>query len=60
MIIEALKRMVGSSQILFGTDFPYRTAEEHVRGLCGCGFSAEEMAAIDYGNAQRLLPRLAR
>ena len=58
--MASFRRLVSTSQLLFGTDFPYRTAEEHVRGLCGCGFSAEEMAAIDYGNAERLLPRLAR
>jgi predicted TIM-barrel fold metal-dependent hydrolase len=54
----ALKQLVATSQILFGTDFPYRTAEDHVKGLARCGFTAAEMAAIERENATRLLPRL--
>lgn len=54
-----LKKIVPTSQIVFGTDFPYRTAEEHVKGLKACGvFNGRELAAIDSGNALRLLPRL--
>ncbi len=53
-----LKKVVPMSQIVFGTDFPYRTAEEHVKGLKACGvFNAKELAAIDSANAMRLLPR---
>jgi len=43
------------SQILFGTDFPFRRAEEHVEGVAGCGISSEDLAAISDGNAERLL-----
>jgi len=43
--------------VLFGTDFPWRTAEETAQGLSDFGFSADELAAIDCGNAARLLPR---
>ena len=56
----ALKRLVGASQILFGTDFPYRTAEDHVKGLAECDFTIEERLAIDCGNTRRLLPRWGR
>jgi predicted TIM-barrel fold metal-dependent hydrolase len=53
----ALKKMVPTSQIVFGTDFPFRTAEEHVKGLRAAGvFSAQELRAIEHDNAQRLLP----
>ena len=31
--IEALAKLVPPSQIVFGSDFPYRTAAEHVTGL---------------------------
>jgi len=55
----ALTKLVPVSQILFGTDFPYRSAEDHVRGLAGCGFSAGEIKAIDRENAERLMPRWA-
>jgi len=54
-----LKKIVPMSQIVFGTDFPYRTAAEHVKGLKDCGvFNAKELAAIDSSNAARLLPRI--
>ena len=52
--IQALAKLVGVSQILFGTDYPYRTGAEHVAGL-GKRFSTRELAAIDSGNALRIL-----
>jgi 6-methylsalicylate decarboxylase len=51
----ALRTIIPTSQILFGTDFPFRTAQEHVDGLAGCGFSAADLSAINRGNAERLL-----
>jgi predicted TIM-barrel fold metal-dependent hydrolase len=53
--VQALAKLVPLSQIVFGTDFPYRTSAEHVAGLTA-RFSAEELAAIGRGNALRLLP----
>jgi 6-methylsalicylate decarboxylase len=53
--IEALAKLVPVSQILFGTDFPYRFGAEHVAGLSS-RFNAKELAAIDRKNALRLLP----
>ena len=56
--MSALTRVVPISQIVFGTDFPFRTAAEHVKGLQECGvFSANDLQAIDRENALRLLPR---
>ncbi len=56
--MRALRTVVPVSQIVFGTDYPYRGTEEHVKGLTGGGvFSVEELRAIDRGNAARLLPR---
>jgi 6-methylsalicylate decarboxylase len=52
-----LSKLVSTTQIVFGTDFPYRSALDHVNGLAQCGFSPSELHAIDCGNAQRLLPR---
>jgi predicted TIM-barrel fold metal-dependent hydrolase len=49
-------KLISLSQLLFGTDFPYRTAEETARGLSEC-FDAAQLRAIDRGNAERLLPR---
>jgi predicted TIM-barrel fold metal-dependent hydrolase len=56
--MSALSKVVPASQIVFGTDFPFRTAAEHVKGLQECGvFGASDLRAIDRDNALRLLPR---
>jgi predicted TIM-barrel fold metal-dependent hydrolase len=56
--MSALLKVVPVSQILFGTDYPFRTAADHVKGLKECGlFSAKNLQAIDRENAVRLLPR---
>jgi predicted TIM-barrel fold metal-dependent hydrolase len=55
--MSALSKVVPVSQIVFGTDFPFRTAAEHVKGLQECGvFTDRELQAIDR-NALRLLPK---
>ncbi len=55
----ALKEIVPASQIVFGTDYPYRTPSEIAGQLRTCGFTEAELEAIDGGNARRLLPRRA-
>ena len=56
--MSALLKVVPVSQILFGTDFPFRTAEDHVKGLKECGlFTSKNLREIDRENAARLLPR---
>ena len=57
--LGCLKSVVPVSQIVFGTDYPYRTSLEHVEGIARSGFNAQEMRAIDRDNALRLLPRYA-
>jgi predicted TIM-barrel fold metal-dependent hydrolase len=59
MALASLTKLIPISQVLFGTDFPYRTAADHVAGLAGYGFSASDLQAIERDNAIRLLPRLA-
>jgi predicted TIM-barrel fold metal-dependent hydrolase len=55
----ALRAVVLVSQMLFGTDWPHLTTEEHVTGLRNCGvFDEAELLAIDRGNARRLWPSL--
>ena len=56
--LASLLKLVPVSQVVFGTDFPYRTAADHVKGLAEYGFSASDLQAIDRENALRLLPRL--
>jgi predicted TIM-barrel fold metal-dependent hydrolase len=58
--MSALAAIIPTSQILFGTDFPYRTALDHVQGLRSCGvFSEAQIKDIERGNALKLLPRFA-
>ncbi len=58
--IAAFRKLVPTAQILFGTDYPYGIGcAGHVSALAACGFDASELAAIERGNALRLLPRLA-
>jgi predicted TIM-barrel fold metal-dependent hydrolase len=58
MALASLTRLVPASQVVFGTDFPYRTAADHVKGLAAWGFSAGDLRAIERDNAVRLMPRL--
>jgi predicted TIM-barrel fold metal-dependent hydrolase len=55
--IGALAKLVPISQIVYGTDYPYRTGLDHVKGLAG-NFSGADLMAIDRENALRILPRL--
>jgi len=58
VIMAALTKLVPVSQIVYGTDYPYRTSEEHVKGLAAV-FNPDELKAIDRDNAVRLMPQLA-
>lgn len=51
----SLLNLVDVSQVVFGTDFPYRTSLDHVKGLMAMGFSMNDLTAIESRNAQRLL-----
>jgi len=55
--IDALAKLVPTSQIVFGTDFPYRTGAEQAQALAQ-RFGANDLKAIDRDNALRILPRL--
>jgi 6-methylsalicylate decarboxylase len=55
--MSSLLQLVKVSQILFGTDFPYRTAGDIAGGLAKCGFDDKALQAIHRGNALRLFPR---
>lgn len=59
MAMSALLKLVPVSQVMFGTDFPFRTAQDHVRGVDQFGLSAADNRAIKSGNALRLFPRFA-
>jgi predicted TIM-barrel fold metal-dependent hydrolase len=53
--LSALSKIAPVSQILFGTDFPYRTAAEEINGLSAARFSAKDLRAIEHDNAAQLL-----
>jgi predicted TIM-barrel fold metal-dependent hydrolase len=53
--IDALARLVPTSQIVFGSDFPYRTSAEHAVGLSK-RFDGAVLRGIERDNAARILP----
>jgi predicted TIM-barrel fold metal-dependent hydrolase len=55
--IGALAKLVPISQIVFGSDYPYRTAADHVKGLA-TAFGAADLQMIDRENALRILPQI--
>jgi predicted TIM-barrel fold metal-dependent hydrolase len=55
--LAALAKLVPVSQIVYGTDFPYRTGAEHTKGVATV-FSGEDLNKVERGNALRLVPRL--
>ncbi len=57
--LGTLMKLVPPSQIVFGTDYPYRTCEEHVRNLAAMELRPEDLAAIESGDARRLMSGLA-
>ena len=54
--IHALAELVPTSQIVFGTDYPYRTGIDHANGLKKA-FGPAVLKGIDRDNALRILPR---
>ncbi len=54
--MASLTKLVSMSQIVFGTDYPYRTSEDHVKGLAQI-FGTADLRAIEYDNPLRILPR---
>ena len=55
--MAALTKIVATSQILFGTDFPYRHAGDQIDDLQKI-FNADDLQKIGTENAQALMPRL--
>jgi len=56
--IAALHKIVSISQVMYGTDFPFRDGAEVNQGVADWGFSAADQLAIERENALKLLPRL--
>jgi predicted TIM-barrel fold metal-dependent hydrolase len=57
--MQALKTLVGMSQIVFGTDAPFFDGAPQLRGLQSAGFTPQELARVERANALAFLPRFA-
>jgi predicted TIM-barrel fold metal-dependent hydrolase len=55
----ALLKLVPVSQLMFGSDYPYREAIEAANGLAAYPFTDAERASINRETALRLMPGLA-
>jgi predicted TIM-barrel fold metal-dependent hydrolase len=55
--LASLTRLVSVQQILLGSDYPYRTGEDNVKGLVDYGFSNADLQSIWRDNALRLMPK---
>jgi 6-methylsalicylate decarboxylase len=51
-------KLISLTQLMFGSDFPFGSAEHDAKALTECGFSPAELRAIECENAYRLFPRL--
>ncbi len=56
ILMQGMKALVGMSQIVFGSDAPYVEPAVYNQTLPQCGFSAEELRAVDRENALHFLP----
>jgi 6-methylsalicylate decarboxylase len=56
--MAALKSLVPTTQILFGSDDPFVPLAETAEGVMQLGFSADDLERIGHNNALTLLPRL--
>jgi len=56
--LDALLQIAPVSQLLYGTDYPFRPGAEETAGLAAYNFSAADRMAVDRDNALRLMPKL--
>ena len=57
--LAALTRVVPTSHILFGTDYPFATAATNAKGLRDYGdLNAKDIRGIERDNSLELFPRL--
>jgi predicted TIM-barrel fold metal-dependent hydrolase len=56
--LAALFEMVSVSQVVYGTDYPYRDGAEVNEGIANWKFSAADLRSIEFETAKKLLPHL--
>jgi predicted TIM-barrel fold metal-dependent hydrolase len=57
--MQALKTLVSTAQIVFGTDAPFFDGAPIVQGLRTSGFTPEEIRAVERDNLLKVLPRFS-
>jgi len=58
--LSCARQVIPASHFVFGTDYPYRSAKEHVEGLRQSGvFDNWELRGIDRTNLTGILPQYA-
>lgn len=57
--MQALRTLVPTSQIVFGTDAPFFDGAPQVAGLQRAGFTPAELQGVERDNALAILPRLS-
>jgi predicted TIM-barrel fold metal-dependent hydrolase len=56
--LAALLKMVPISQVLYGTDYPFRNGAEVNAGIADYGFTPDDIRSIERDIAFKLIPRL--
>ncbi len=56
--LAGLSNLVAVSQMLYGTDFPFRGGAEVNQGIAAYGFNADDIRSIEREVALKLIPRL--
>ena len=56
--LKALFEFVPVSQVLLGSDYPFGTSTDGIKGLTDFGLKPADLDAIFRGNAEKLVPRL--
>jgi 6-methylsalicylate decarboxylase len=57
---NAIRDLVGTSQLLFGTDYPFWSPQVAVKVLDDLGIAGADREKIERGNVLGLMPRLSR
>jgi aminocarboxymuconate-semialdehyde decarboxylase len=52
--LRSTLELVGTSRVMFGSDYPFWEARATVDTVARSGLGAEDLAAIEHGNAERL------
>jgi predicted TIM-barrel fold metal-dependent hydrolase len=55
--MQSLKMLVGGSQIVFGTDYPFGNSANIAAALQKTGLSADDLRGIDRDNAVRMMKK---